>query len=527
MCDRPNFPDLPAWQKLRAELEPYQSRNQVHIIGYIDRIMYSYDDSIARQTAFDGLIEWLDVSDLLDKISLALTPNPSSTSSPAQQARAILWQWLPDRIVVFSIQQVKNNKVIREDGSVTYKEAGVNVKERLKNWLFFPALGEWQKLQSRLKPYKNNAIDKRDKILIELIDKAEQDYLPTQKFLLYIEAICTWMLGQDRVESILTGKTTGNKNIENILAAEVGKLWVEARLESWMRRNLAKKLNPTQDSATKALIALIAKNLHERISHDLMADIRAKRCGNELSLDKPISSIDGDFTLLDTIDSQPTDLDQDVADLQEVEKASRDFPIFQEFLKGLVSSPAAAYQNRWEVRLANYVNQDSKFKLRSTYHVDAACNYQYLLQSLILPKFQGLPPKTITDICREFPAIGEHSLRSHLKRTFDPWVDSIYLEILTAEEWTNYRDYLENVAVEDLTAKYRKDFPACNIFFLAQHRLPCFTSKPLDWVELAELISTTDVKKIKSEYVEKFWQEDCRPALGRIARIEILEYKPV
>lgn len=103
---RTNFPDLPAWQKLRAELEPHQSPKQASIISYIERIIQSYDDPTARQTAFEQLIDWLDLTALVDKIALALTPDLSSTSSPEQRAREILLEWLPDRLVTFSIQEV-------------------------------------------------------------------------------------------------------------------------------------------------------------------------------------------------------------------------------------------------------------------------------------------------------------------------------------------------------------------------------------------------------------------------------------
>jgi hypothetical protein len=498
MSDRPNFPDLPAWQKLRAELEPYQTNNQSKLLGYIDRIVDGYDDPTVRQLAFEELIDWLDIAKLIDNLTLALTPDLPSTPSTEQQARAILLAWLPDRIV---------NHIPR----------GVNVRERLKNWLDFAALPEWQKLQSCVAPYQSN---RDDSTLNQLIDKAIQNYLTPQQFCNCIEAICIWMLDQPRIRYSLTGKTAGNSRVEEALATEVAKRWVDDRLEQWMRSSLASNFTPTGTSATKALIALIIRNLDRRIRFDLLKELNAQRGGIEWSLDRPVNGeygSDSDRTYLDNLEG--------IADLQAAEKARRDFPIFVEFFKGLVDSLEATYQNCWEVRFANYVNQDSKFKLRSTFHVDAACNYQYLLQSLILPNFQGLPPKTITDICREFPSIGEHSLRSHITRTFYPWVDSIYLEILTEQEWSDYRDYLEQIGRDNLTTTYRKGFPTCNIFFLAQHRLPCFSSKPLDWVELAELISTTDGKKIKPEYVEKFWQEDCRPALGKIARREILEYK--
>jgi hypothetical protein len=515
MSDRPNFPDFLKWQKLRDELEPFQTNNQVNnkIVSYIDRIIQSYDDPIARQTAFEELIDSLEVTtDLINKIVFALNLDLPSTSSPEQLAREILLQWLPDRLIAFSILEVDYKKVIRENGSEFYLQAGIYMSERLKNWFYFAALTEWQKLQSEMERYRNNSIDKP---IIASIDKAEENYLQIQQFILHIEDISDLMMSRPRMQDILTGRST-KQNRDNALQT----LWAEKRLKSWLRTELA-KFKPSGETATIALECWIAKYLHDRISYDFNNYLRSQSKGAERSLDESIG--DG-FTLYDTI-AAPSDLDQQIADLQAAEKARRGFPSFVEFFKGLVDSLEATYQNCWEVRFANYVNQDSKFKLRSTFHVDAACNYQYLLQSLILPNFQGLPPKTITDICREFPSIGEHSLRSHITRTFYPWVDSIYLEILTEQEWSDYRDYLEQIGRDNLTTTYRKGFPTCNIFFLAQHRLPCFSSKPLDWVELAELISTTDGKKIKPEYVEKFWQEDCRPALGKIARREILEYK--
>jgi hypothetical protein len=498
MSDRPNFPDFLKWQKLRAELEPYQTNNQSKLIGYIDRIVDGYDDPTVRQLAFEELIDWLDMTKLIDNLTFALTPDLPSTPSTEQQARAILLAWLPDRIV---------NHIPR----------GVNVRERLKNWLDFAALPEWQKLRTDLHPYQSN---RDDLTLNEFINKTIQNYLTPQQFCNCVEVLCIWMLEQPRVKYYLTGRATGNSRVKEALTTEVAKLWVDARLEQWMRRTFAKKFKPTGASATKALVDMIGKNLHERIRNDLLNELNAQRGGIEWSLDRPVNGkYDGDSerTYLDNLEG--------IADLQAAEKAGRGFPIFVEFLKGLVDSLEATYQNCWEVRFTNYVNQDSKFKLRGTFHVDAACNYQYLLQSLILPNCQGLPPKTEADLCREFPAIGEHSLRSHLKRTFYPWVDSIYLEILTEQEWSDYRYYLEHIVCDDLTAHYRKGFPTCNIFFLAQHRLPCFSSKPLNWEELAELISTTDGNKVTPKKVQMFWSEECFPSLVKIARREILEYK--
>jgi hypothetical protein len=519
MSDRPNFPDFLAWQKLRDELEPFQTNNQINnkIVSYIDRIIQCYDDPIARQTPFEELIDLLKVTtDLLNKISLALTPDPTSTSSPEQLAREILLQWLPDRLVAFSILEVDYEKVIRGDGSVTYKQAGLYMRRRLKEWLFFPALAEWQKLQSRINPYRIKTINIFDKFIIESIDKAEKNYLPIQPFIICIEDIGTLMMSQERIQNILTG-TSANRSQDNALRTS----WAEARLKSWLIRNLI-KFKPTGKNVNQSLTNYISNYLHYRISSGEFENyMRYRSNGPDRSLSE---SLGDDFTLSDKI-AAPSDPEQDIADLQEAEKARRGLPILVEFLKGVVDSLEATYQNSWEVRLANYVNQDSKFKLRSIFHVDRACNYQYLLQSLILPKFQGLPPKTIADICREFPAIGKDGLYDHIKNIFHPWVDSIYLEILTAEEWTEYRNYLENVAIEDLTTKYRRRFPTCNIFFLAQHRLPCFTAHPLDWTALAELISTQDGRRITPEYVKTYWQEECVLTLGKHARIEIFEYK--
>jgi hypothetical protein len=518
MQNQNNFPDLPAWQKLRAELEPFQTNNQINnkIVIYIDRIIHHYDNPTIRQLAFEELIDSLEVTtDLINKILFALSIDLPSTSSTEQQAREILLQWLPDRLIAFSILEVDYKKVIRENGSEFYLQRGVDINKRLKNWFYFSALTEWQKLQSQMNPYRNNPIDKP---IIMSIDKAEENYLQIQQFILHIEGISYLMMPRRKMQYILTGSST-RRSRDNALKT----LWAEKRLKSWLRKELA-NFKPSGQTATKSLENWISKHLNYRISNDFKNYLRYQSKGAELSLDAPLSD-DNDSTLYD-LEPSP-DLDQHIADLQAAEKAQRGFPIFVEveFLKGLVNDLEAIHQNCWEVRFANYINQDPHHELRNTDYIEKACNYQYLLQNRTLPEIQGLPPKTITDICREFPAIGEHGLRSHIKRTFDPWVDSIYLEILTKEEWSDYRYYLENIASEDLTAKYRKGFLTCNIFFLAQHRLPCFTSNPLNWVELAEVISTKDGKKIRPEYVEKFWQEDCRPALGKIARLEIIEYK--
>ena len=337
MSDRPNFPNFLKWQKLRDELEPFQTNNQPNnkIVSYIDRIIQCYDDPIARQTAFEELIDSLEVTtDLLNKISLALT----STSSPEQQARAILWQWLPDRLVAFSIDWIKYNKVTRQDGSVTYKQAGVDVKDRLKNWLFFPALAEWQKLQNRINLYRIKTINIFDKFLIESIDKAEKNYLPIQPFIICIEDIGTLMMSQGRIQNILTG-TSANRSQDNALRTS----WAEARLKSWLIRNLI-KFEPTGESVNQSLTNYVSNHLHYRISSGEFENyMRYRSNGPDRSTSE---SLGDNFTLLDTI-AAPSDLDQQIADLQAAEKARRGF-LKIEFVKGLVDSVEASLRAEYE-----------------------------------------------------------------------------------------------------------------------------------------------------------------------------------
>jgi hypothetical protein len=517
MSDRSTFPELPAWQRLRAELEPHSSGVATQIIGYIDRIIEHYDDAITRQIAFAELIDSLKVTaELIDKISLALSPNLPVASSIKEQAREILLQWLPNRIVEFSIWEV-GYEVIRKDDETKYKQREVYIGGRLNNWLYLPALVEWQRLQGRLDSYRNSTLDLP---LIQLIDKAGENYLPPRLFISYLEGISILMMQRKKFQRILTGGST-EKSRDNALKT----FWAEARLMNWLRTELV-KFKPNGKNATECLENWVYKYLHLRIENDFIDYLRYQSQGSELSTNAPIAKGDSndESTLLDMIPS-PSDLDNQIEALQEAEKKRRAFPIVVEFLKGLVNVLEEEHQQRWEVRFAKYVNEDPTHELRDTFYVEPSCNYQYLLQSLILPKLQGLPPKTDTDVCREFPAIGAHGLKSHIKRHFKPWADSVYLEILTDGEWSEFRDYLENIAANDLKTQYRKGFPSCNVFYLAQHRLPCFTSSPTEWSELAKLISTQDGKKIKPEYVPKFWQEECRLTLGKIACREILEYK--
>jgi hypothetical protein len=64
------------------------------------------------------------------------------------------------------------------------------------------------------------------------------------------------------------------------------------------------------------------------------------------------------------------------------------------------------------------------------------------------------------------------------------------------------------------------------VFFLAQRRLSCYP-QIWDWAEIVQEISIADGKKIKPEYVKKFWQDECRPVLGKIARVNVFEYREV
>jgi hypothetical protein len=127
--------------------------------------------------------------------------------------------------------------------------------------------------------------------------------------------------------------------------------------------------------------------------------------------------------------------------------------------------------------------------------------------------------------CRHFPAIPAAALRTHIDRKFYRWIEAIYLEILTDEEWGQLRAHLE-MSAADLTAAHRKGYPTCNPFFLAQHLLPrCFpASESMDWDGLTRVISQADGKTIKTDYIQKYWHEECRPTLGRIARQQVLEY---
>jgi hypothetical protein len=493
------FPELAAWQKLRAEMEPYQDNLRTNVVTeHLDRLIADYDNLAIRQVNFEQFANWLEVYVLIGKIDRALPPGLPQRE---QQARESVRAWLPDRIVAFTPRSPDNTQC-------------------LKNWLYFDDLSIWQELQIRLQPYQK---DQSDRIFTQLVVNAISNYCTIQKFIFSIEALSIWMLGQPRIRYILTGATSSDQGIMNALKTAGGQLWAEARLEAWLRTTFAQKFRPVGDSATKSLINLVAKNLHNRISKDLIKELRALQGGQERSLDESTTE---NLTLLDTIASSLTiDLDRDIPNLQRAEQERRGFQFFQAYLQGLVDFVDTAYRSRWEVRLADYITTDPVGELQDKFYGDPTCNYQYLLKCLILPNLQGLVSPSVSEICRQFPTIPEAGLRTHIDRNFYLWIDAIHLEILDEEEWIEFRAYLE-IINEDLITCHRKGFPTCNIFFLTQHRLPqCFPEFELtDWDSLAKVISQADSKKIKPDYVEKYWHEECRPLLGKIARQQILEY---
>lgn len=267
MGELTNFPDVPAWQKFRAEIEPYLSSKQTHVVADIERIIQNYEDPFARKQAFEQLIASLSLTEHVD----SLTNNIDAALKADQtdrQAKEMLLTWLPYRLMNFTVQRLEFKRIVHPGEEDEYRQKSVRISSRIRNWLFFPALTEWQELQARLRPYRENPIDTP---LIQWIDKAEENYIPTEKFIFYIEAICEWMLQQEKIKRILTGIKTKDSRIINALKTDLGKIWVENRLKNWMRNNLAEIFEPTGESATSSLVHLVYKNLDSRISYDLLA----------------------------------------------------------------------------------------------------------------------------------------------------------------------------------------------------------------------------------------------------------------
>jgi hypothetical protein len=161
--------------------------------------------------------------------------------------------------------------------------------------------------------------------------------------------------------------------------------------------------------------------------------------------------------------------------------------------------------------------------ISSIYYKIPECNHQYLLRSLIIPRINGTKPKEVREIIAELGSIEYHALYRYLNDTFYPWLDGLYLEILDDGEWQVLKDSID-MQSQKLNEIYRKGAPDCNIYFLAQQLLPCYQKPPLTWDELAQKFQTGNWQRATPEYVEKFWNNESRPILGKIAR-QIVEYQ--
>jgi hypothetical protein len=193
-------------------------------------------------------------------------------------------------------------------------------------------------------------------------------------------------------------------------------------------------------------------------------------------------------------------------------------------LQGLAQDIDIAYRGTWQVRFINLVETDPDNKISSIFYKIEECNYQYLLRNLKVPPIAGHKPKKVQAIVNELGSIEYHALNAHLTRTFDPWVEGLYLEILNNEDWGLLKEQINEDRQQYLINTYRQNTPICNTYFLARQILPCYQKSQPTWDELTRQMRDMGWQGARPTYIEKFWNEKGRPTLGKMAR-QILEYQ--
>jgi hypothetical protein len=381
---------------------------------------------------------------------------------------------------------------------------------------------QWQRLQNALEPYRQRPqdIEPSDRILIDAIDKIVKNYENIEVRSGAIEVLAHIVVDSSKVFN----------RVDRRLFNEAHRQQIIDRLLQWTIDNI-------HDFYPKGrtISSSVSHWLYKRVGwwiHDLLKDTNRSRF---IELDRPIGE-DG-RTSIGEIDNFANDtgcshvvnrngIDDLIEKLQqkEQERRSLKLPLLQQWLAGLTQDIAIVLQGKWQVRFINLVETDLDRKISSIFYKIEACNYQYLLRNLKVPLIAGHNPKKVQAIINELGSIEYHALNAHLTRTFDPWVEGFYLEILNDEEWALLKEQIDEEWHPYLIDNCRKNTPICNTHFLAHQILPCYQKTPPTWDDLTRQMKDMGWKGARPTYIEDFWNEKGRPILGKMAR-QILEYQ--
>jgi hypothetical protein len=381
---------------------------------------------------------------------------------------------------------------------------------------------QWQRLQGALEPYRRKLgyLDSSDRILIEMIDKVVENYENLEARSLAIQVLADRASDFPAIVNMVDRKLFNSADRQQIIN----------KLSKWTIDNLH-TFNPKGRSISSSLSNWLYKRVGWWI-HDLIQDPNRSRF---IELDRLIGE-DG-CTSIGEIDNFANDtgcshvvnrngIDELIEKLQQEEEEHRSLklPLLQQWLTGLTQDIDIVFQGKWQVRFINLVETDPDCKISSIFYQIEACNYQYLLRNLKVPLIAGNKPKKVQAIINELGSIEYHALNAHLTRTFDPWVEGFYLEILNDEEWGLLKEQIDEERQPYLIDNCRKNTPICNTHFLAHQILPCYQKTPPTWDDLTRQMKDMGWKGARPTYIEDFWNEKGRPTLGKMAR-QILEYQ--
>jgi hypothetical protein len=381
---------------------------------------------------------------------------------------------------------------------------------------------QWQRLQNALEPYRQRPqnLESSDRILIDAIDNVVKNYKNLEARSNAIEVLALTALHISNVFN----------RVDRALFSEADRQRITDRLLQWTIYCIH-AFNPNGGSISSSLHNWLYKRVGWWI-HDLINNPNRAKL---IELDRPIGE-DG-RTSIGEIDNFANDtgcshvvnrngIDDLIEKLQqeEQERRSLKLPLLQQWLTGLTQDIDIVFQEKWQVRFINLVETDPDCKISSIFYQIEACNYQYLLRNLKIPPIAGNKPKKVQAIINELGSIEYHALNAHLTRTFNPWVEGFYLEILNDEEWALLKEQIDEERQPYLIDNYRKNTPICNTHFLAHQILPCYQKTPPTWDDLTRQMKDMGWKGARPTYIEDFWNEKGRPTLGKMAR-QILEYQ--
>lgn len=517
----PEHPKLYLWRQFRAGLEPrHELGNESQLekkpssdfvkklVRYVDRaILLNLDPTQLR-----ALTEWLgDEFKLIDNLVEILTPPDNNRD----RAIDILLEWLPDELIKFS--PIYSEKLVKNDLG-KFKIAPkkyIQVKYQLSRHLYFAPKANWHNLYQQSLGWDSFIItagNLKDTIIFSrLFQETVKVYCQPAARTKSTKRIASCLLAIPIVAKKIGYKKKhlpGQTKIDEERAEAIDK-WLFERLEQWVRVSLPMRDLPI--CSTTDFIKTVTNNINCRIIYEVHSAVLSQYPDNVVSLDAPIGKDEGgNFdrhqVIADRSSFSINNIDSLIENLQSAERDRQ-----------------KQIKHPWKDRFIAYVNEDRYAKLRQRYYQSTDCHYQYLIQQLIIPKLIGEPALEIKDIADRF-TISRAAMYSHCLRILYPLVDGLYLDILNPAEWAELKEIIEIETKNELKTTHPKGAISCNALFVAQQILPCYESTPRTWQEISTQLIADGCKRATPEYVENFWEEKCRPVLGKIARNQIFNY---